>query len=66
VFYSRRAFEIADTHIRLIGFYLFLHRIRRKVERDAVPYVDAALMPVVVEEVAAEVAEAEVAEAVAA
>jgi hypothetical protein len=42
-FYPRRVWEITDTHARLIAFYLFLHRIRRKVERDPLPYIDPAL-----------------------
>ena len=44
VFYPRRLWEVADTHIRLVSFYLFLHRLRKKVERDDTPYVDPALM----------------------
>jgi len=46
VFYPRRAWEIADTHVRLVAFYLFLHRIRKRVERDTAPYIDAALIPI--------------------
>ncbi len=46
VFYPRRVWEIADTHVRLVAFYLFLHRIRKKVECDARPYHDPALLPV--------------------
>jgi len=42
----RRVWEIADTHVRLVAFYLFLHRIRKKVECDARPYHDPALLPV--------------------
>ena len=45
VFYPRRVWEVVDTHVRLISFYLFLHRIRRRVERDPGPYTDAALTP---------------------
>ncbi len=44
VFYPRRLWEIADTHARLVAFYLFLHRIRKKVERDSGPYSDPALI----------------------
>ena len=40
MFYPRRVWEVADTHVRLVAFYLFLHRIRKKVERDKLPYVD--------------------------
>jgi hypothetical protein len=31
------------THTKLAAFYLYLHRIRRKVERDPRPYTDPAL-----------------------
>jgi len=44
-FYPRRVWEISDTHVRLVAFYLFLHRIRKKVEHDDRPYRDPALMP---------------------
>jgi len=43
VFYPRRMREVIVTHYRLIAYYLFLHRIRKKVERDPLPYVDRAL-----------------------
>ncbi|HEY1261092.1 MAG TPA: radical SAM protein, partial [Stellaceae bacterium] len=43
LFYPRRLFEIGATHIRLAAFYLRLHRIRRRVERDPRPYADPAL-----------------------
>jgi hypothetical protein len=43
IFYPRRLWEIADTHIRLVAFYWFLHRIRKRVERDTAPYIDPAL-----------------------
>ena len=46
VFYPRRVREIAETHARLAAFYLRLHRIRRRVERDPAPYADTALMPI--------------------
>jgi hypothetical protein len=46
VFYPRRVWEVADTHIRLAAFYWFLHRIRKQVERDKLPYIDPALLPV--------------------
>jgi hypothetical protein len=46
VFYPRRVWEVLDTHVRLAGFYLYLHRIRRRVERDPSPYTDPALAPV--------------------
>jgi hypothetical protein len=44
-FYPRRVWEVADTHLRLVAFYLFLHRIRKRVERDPLPYQDPALLP---------------------
>jgi hypothetical protein len=34
----------ADTHLRLAAFYLTLHRIRKKVERDPAAYNDPALL----------------------
>src|SRR6516225_9059422 len=46
VFYVRRIREVFQTHIKLASFYLYLHRIRRRVERDPSPYADAALAPV--------------------
>jgi hypothetical protein len=46
LFYPRRVWEIVDTHVRLVAFYLFLHRIRKKVERDRAPYSDPALIPI--------------------
>jgi hypothetical protein len=45
VFYPRRVWEVADTHVRLAAFYLALHRIRKKIERDPLPYRDPALLP---------------------
>ena len=45
VFYPRRLSEIAETHAKLAAFYLRLHRIRRRVERDRRPYADRALAP---------------------
>jgi hypothetical protein len=45
-FYPRRLWEMADTHLRLVAYYWFLHRIRKKVERDDRPYSDPALIPV--------------------
>jgi hypothetical protein len=45
LFYPRRAWEIVDTQARLVAFYLFLHRIRKRVERDPTPYTDRALTP---------------------
>jgi hypothetical protein len=44
VFYPRRVWEVADTHVRLAAFYVHLHRIRRRVERDSAPYRDPALL----------------------
>jgi radical SAM superfamily enzyme YgiQ (UPF0313 family) len=46
VFYPRRAREVVETHIRLTRFYLRLHLIRRRVERDRAPYIDRALSPI--------------------
>jgi hypothetical protein len=45
VFYPRRVREIVETHAKLGAFYLYLHRIRRRVERDDRPYADPALTP---------------------
>ena len=56
IFYPRRLWQIADTHVRLIAFYLLLHRIRRRVERDPLAYHDPALLPVEVEAPAANAA----------
>ena len=46
VFYPRRVAETAATQVRLALFYLHLHRIRRRVERDAQPCTDPALTPI--------------------
>jgi hypothetical protein len=46
VFYPRRVREVLATHIKLAAFYLSLHRIRRRVERDPSPYTDPALASV--------------------
>ena len=46
VFYPRRVREVFETHTKLAAFYLHLHRIRRRVERDPSSYSDAALMPI--------------------
>ncbi len=46
VFYLRRIREIVETHAKLAAFYLYLHRIRRRVERDQRLYSDPALMPI--------------------
>src|SRR6266478_2398428 len=43
-FYPRRVWEVVETHTKLAAFYLHLHRIRRRVERDPRPYT--ALTPV--------------------
>jgi hypothetical protein len=43
VFYPRRAWEVLATHSKLAAFYLYLHRIRRRVEHDPNPYTDPAL-----------------------
>jgi hypothetical protein len=46
IFYPRRVREVAETHGKLVAFYMHLHRIRRRVERDPSPYADSALTPV--------------------
>src|SRR6201984_908169 len=43
LFYPRRVREVLETQIKLAAFYLYLHRIRRRVERDPSPYTDSAL-----------------------
>ncbi len=45
VFCPRRLREVIATHAKLAAFYLYLHRIRRRVERDDRPYTDPALTP---------------------
>jgi radical SAM superfamily enzyme YgiQ (UPF0313 family) len=45
-FYPRRVREVAETHAKLVAFYVYLHRIRRRVERDRNSYSDDALVPV--------------------
>jgi Radical SAM superfamily len=50
VFYPRRAWQAVGTQARLGLFYLHLHRIRRRVERDARPYADPALNPLAADE----------------
>ena len=49
VFYPRRVWEVAATHLNLVRYYLFLHRLRKKVERDDTPYLDRALTPIAAE-----------------
>lgn len=44
VFYPRRLAEIVATHVNMARYYLFLHCLRKKVERDTAPYSDRALM----------------------
>ena len=46
VFYPRRVREVVETHAKLAAFYLFLHKIRRRVERDGHAYTDPALTPI--------------------
>jgi radical SAM superfamily enzyme YgiQ (UPF0313 family) len=46
IFYPRRLREIAETHAKLAAFYLYLYKIRRRVERDPRPYTDPALTPI--------------------
>jgi hypothetical protein len=43
IFYPRRIWEIAATHVNLVTYYIFLHRLRKKVEADNTPYIDRAL-----------------------
>lgn len=50
IFYPRRVWEVAETHVKFAWFYLLLHRIRRRVERDSLPYTDRALAPLAEEE----------------
>jgi radical SAM superfamily enzyme YgiQ (UPF0313 family) len=45
LFYARRVWEVLETHGKLAAFYLYLHRIRRRVERDPSRYTDRALAP---------------------
>jgi hypothetical protein len=45
VFYPRRVSEAVAIQAKLARFYLHLHRIRRRVERDPRPYTDLALTP---------------------
>jgi hypothetical protein len=47
VFYPRRVREVVATHIKLTAFCLYLHRIRRRVERDRTRYSDATLALIV-------------------
>jgi len=46
IFYPRRLAEIVTTHVRLVRYYLFLHGLRKRVERDSAPYADRALVAV--------------------
>ncbi len=66
LFYPRRVWETVETHVKLISCYLYLHRIRKKVERDARLYADSALIPVAVETPPAEHDDAMIGEEVAA
>jgi hypothetical protein len=50
VFYPRRLAEIITTHVRLVCYYMFLHGLRKKVERDTALYTDRALTPTELEE----------------
>jgi hypothetical protein len=50
IFYPRRLAEIVTTHVRLVRYYWFLHRLRKKVEGDAAPYSDRSLVAVDEEE----------------
>jgi hypothetical protein len=46
IFYPRRVRDAVGTQVRLAIFYLHLHRIRRRVERDSQPHVDPTLTPI--------------------
>ena len=46
VFYPRRVCEVITTHAKLAAFYLYLHSIRRRIERDPSPYSDPSLAPI--------------------
>jgi hypothetical protein len=46
VFYPRRVREVVETHTNLAAFYLYLHKIRRRIERDDRAYTDPALTPI--------------------
>jgi radical SAM superfamily enzyme YgiQ (UPF0313 family) len=46
LFYPRRGWEIAASHINMVTFYWSVNRIRKKVERDKRPYTDRALTPI--------------------
>jgi len=46
LFYPRRVREVVETHAKLAAFYLYLHRIRRRVDRGPHSYSDDALVPV--------------------
>ena len=46
IFYPRRVREVVETHAKLAAFYLYLHKIRRRVERDDRAYTDPALTPI--------------------
>jgi hypothetical protein len=50
VFYPRRLAEVVTTHIKLVNYYWFLHRLRKRVERDTAPYTDRALTPIEAED----------------
>jgi hypothetical protein len=50
IFYPRRLAEIVTTHVRLVRYYWFLHRLRKKVEGDTTPYSDRSLVAVDEEE----------------
>jgi radical SAM superfamily enzyme YgiQ (UPF0313 family) len=43
-FYPRRVWEVLDTNVRLLAFFVHLQWLRRRIERDPTPYVDAALI----------------------
>jgi radical SAM superfamily enzyme YgiQ (UPF0313 family) len=46
IFYPRRVREVLETHTKLAAFYIYLHKIRRRVERDDRAYADPALTPI--------------------
>jgi len=43
-FYPRRLWEVVDTNMRLLAFFIRLQWLRRRIERDPTPYVDASLI----------------------
>ena len=50
LFYPKRAWEVAASHVNMATFYWRMNRIRHRVERDKRPYMDRALTLDVVED----------------